>query len=379
MSSPAPPAPAGLYVHLPFCASRCSYCTFAVSTRRDLIPRYLAALEKELDLGPLPEDGPLETLYLGGGTPSLLPPEEIGQFLDRLRATHPLLPEAEVTAEANPEDVTPQLLDAWSRLGINRLSIGIQSFDDGELAILDRRHDAARALEAARLALAGGRFSVNLDLMLAIPGQTPASLERTLAQVLELRPHHLSVYLLEMDKPHRLRALHARAPEHFPGQDDAATAYLHVHELLTGAGWEHYEVSNFARPGHRSRHNMRYWLRQPVHALGTAAHGQDADRRWANLDTVGGYLDAVESGTRPIAWESILSPMEILAEEVMLGLRLADGVPIDTVEAAARVLPGFAERLEAFRELGHVEAAGRHLRLTPQGWLVSNELFATLV
>ncbi len=374
------PVPAtGLYVHLPFCASRCSYCTFTVTTRRELIPRYLAALEREPGLGSLPEGTRLATVYLGGGTPSQIPAPALARFLDRLLARHPLLPGAEVTAEANPEDVTAELLAAWAALGITRLSIGVQSFEDAELAVLDRRHDAARAEAAARLALEAGRFAVNLDLMLAVPGQDRPSLGRTLSKLLGLGPHHVSVYLLEMDKPHRLRALHARAPERFPGEDAAAEAYLHVHDVLTGAGYEHYEVSNFARPGHRSRHNLRYWLREPVHALGAAAHGQAGNRRWANLDTVSGYLDAVESGTRPVAWENRLSALEALAEEVMLGLRLAEGVAEGRCEAAARAIPAFGETLEAFSGLGYAEADGGRVRLTPRGWLVSNELFAELV
>ena len=224
-----------------------------------------------------------------------------------------------------------------------------------------------------------GRLDLNLDLMLAIPRQSPATLERSLDVVLNLRPHHVSVYLLEMDKPHRLRRLHARHPDSFPDQDTASGEYLRVHQVLTGAGYEHYEVSNFALPGHRARHNLRYWRRDPVHALGAAAHGQEGNRRWANLDTVGGYLDAVAGGSRPLAWETSLSPLEELAEAVMLGLRLAEGVPSATADEAAAALPRFARRLEEFEELGLAVRSGDRLRLTPRGWLVSNELFSELV
>ncbi len=379
MSGAGAPGPTGLYVHLPFCASRCSYCTFVVTTDRRLLPGYMEALHRELELGAVPPGRPLESLYLGGGTPSQVPPPMLAAFLERLRRTNPMLPGAEVTAEANPEDVDPALLDPLAAMGVTRLSMGVQSFVDEELAVLERRHHADRAQEAAALVLEDGRLDLNLDLMLAIPRQSPATLERSLDVVLNLRPHHVSVYLLEMDKPHRLRRLHARHPDSFPDQDTASGEYLRVHQVLTEAGYEHYEVSNFALPGHRARHNLRYWRRDPVHALGAAAHGQEGNRRWANLDTVGGYLDAVAGGSRPLAWETSLSPLEELAEAVMLGLRLAEGVPSATADEAAAALPRFARRLEEFEELGLAVRSGDRLRLTPRGWLVSNELFSELV
>ncbi|RMF78068.1 MAG: hypothetical protein D6739_12115 [Nitrospirae bacterium] len=215
--------------------------------------------------------------------------------------------------------------------------------------------------------------------MLGIPEQTGESLSRSLDELMALGPQHVSVYLLEMDKPHRLRRLHARHPERFPDEEAAAAAYLAVHERLTAAGYEHYEVSNFARPGCRSAHNLRYWRRLPVHALGVAAHGQDGDRRWANLDTLDGYLGAVERGERPLAWEQRLTPAELEAEEVLLGLRLAEGIPGTLADRVAAARPGFAERLEDFLELGLAERVGGRLRLTPRGWLLSNELLAELV
>ncbi len=374
-----PVEPTGLYVHIPFCASRCSYCTFVVTTDRRWIKPYFEALEAELTLGSLPESAPIATLYIGGGTPSQAPASSLASFIGRLLARHPLMPGAEVTAEANPEDVTQELLDSWAQLGINRLSLGIQSFIPGELAVLDRRHDAAQARRAAEIVLSDGRFHLNLDLMAAIPGQTNSSLDQTLDQILGLRPHHISVYLLEMDKPHRLRRLHARQPGRFPDQDAAAEAYLEVHEALTQEGYSHYEVSNFALPDRAAAHNLRYWHRLPVHAVGVAAHGQEGNSRWANLDTIRGYLSAIDNGTRPLAWQSELSPLEALAEEVMLGLRLAKGVPEDRVDEAAAALPTFAARLADFEELGLAARANGRLYLEPGGWLVSNELFAELV
>jgi len=369
----------GLYIHLPFCPSRCGYCTFTVTTDRRPLRRYLGALAAEAALSLPPAGTPLATVYLGGGTPSQVPPVHLRALLDRLRARHPLVVGAEVTAEANPDDLSPALLDAWAAAGVNRVSLGVQSFVDPELAALDRRHDAAAARRAAAMALAHGAFRVNLDLMIGIPGQTPDSLARSLEELLALAPHHVSVYLLETDKPHRLARLRARHPERFPDEEAAAAAYLAVHRSLAAAGYEHYEVSNFARPGCRSAHNLRYWRREAVHALGVAAHGQEGDRRWANLDTLDGYLGAVERGERPLAWEQRLGRAEREAEEALLGLRLADGIPEALAHRLAAARPGFAERLESFLELGLAERAAGRLRLTPRGWLLSNELLAELV
>jgi putative oxygen-independent coproporphyrinogen III oxidase len=337
------------------------------------------ALEHELKMIDLAAGSCLETLYLGGGTPSQVPPDRLAAFLERLTSRFPFAVGAEVTAEANPEDVSPALLQRWSAVGINRLSMGVQSFLPGELELLDRRHTADTAERSARLVLEHGGFQVSLDLMLAIPRQSRTSLRRSLAKMLELRPHHLSVYLLEMDKPHRLQALARRHPEGFASDEEAAELYLLVHETLCAAGYEHYEISNFALPGHAAQHNTRYWLHLAVHALGVAAHGHDGNRRWANLENLDAYLLAIEQGTRPLAWSTILKPNELLAEDVLLGLRLARGVACDRVAEAASVFPSFAAKLEDFLSLGLAERAENSVRLAPRGWLLSNELFRELV
>ncbi len=378
MTDPSP-GPKGLYVHLPFCASRCAYCTFVVSTERRLVGAYVEAIHRELELLDLPEGTPLETVYLGGGTPSLIGGGELAGLLRAILERHPGVPGIEVTTEANPEDLTPELLGLWTAAGINRISIGVQSFVDGELTAIGRRHDAARARAACHLLARVPSVTWNLDLILGIPGQTPESLEVSLAGALEAAPHHISVYILEMDKPHRLQELYRRHPDEFPGDDTVAGLYLRVHEVLGKAGYEHYEISNFALPGAEARHNLRYWDRRPVHALGVGAHGNDGNRRWANLESLAGYLEAIRGGERPLAWETTLSPREMLAEGLMLGLRLAAGVDRGSADAGGASFPEFGRMLEGFlqRDLA-VEDAGR-IFLTPEGWLLSNELFATLV
>ena len=368
---------AGLYVHLPFCASRCAYCTFATSTQLDLLPRTLAALRREIAEMGRRGGRVLETLYLGGGTPSLVPESELSALFAELDRHFPRRPGAEVTLEANPDDVTSGTAAAWARLGVNRVSVGVQSFCDRVLAMLNRRHDAAQASTAVQ-ALQRAGLAVSVDLMLGLPALAAEDLKATLAEVARLRPGHVSVYLLEMDKPHALVRLAERRPDLFPDSDAAAAQFLTVGRALTAAGYRHYEISNFALPGCEARHNVRYWRRRPVLAAGLAAHGHSGHRRWANLDTLPAYLEAVEAGVPPRAWSRRLSDDEAARERVMLGLRLASGVPEGEIAACGAGTPEFGERVQEFLALGLARRSRGRLRLTPRGWLVSNELLAAL-
>ncbi len=367
----------GLYVHLPFCASRCAYCTFVTSTELDLMPRVMAALGREI--GALGRRGgrPLATLYLGGGTPSLVPAGLLTDLVATIDQHFPRLPGAEVTLEANPDDVTAEKSRAWAALGVTRVSVGVQAFSDPALAMLNRRHDAAQASAAVETLQRAG-FAVSVDLMLGLPGLGPDETGATLAELLRLRPGHVSVYLLEMDKPHALARLYERRPDLFPAADAAAAQYLAAGRALVAAGYRHYEISNFALPAREARHNVRYWRRHPVLAAGLAAHGQSGRRRWANLDALPAYLDAVESGGNARAWSRRLGEDEVVKEQVMLGLRLARGVAEGTIAACSALVPAFADGLEDFLALGLARRAGGRVRLTPRGWLVSNELFARL-
>ena len=367
----------GLYLHLPFCASRCSYCTFATSTQLELLPRTLAALRSEISEMGRRGGRPLETLYLGGGTPSLVPESELAGLLAEVARGFPLRAGAEVTLEANPDDVTAARAASWARLGINRVSVGVQAFSDRALAMLNRRHDAAQASAAVRTLRQAG-FGLSVDLMLGLPGLTGEDLGTTLAELLRLRPGHVSVYLLEMDKPHALSRLAQGHPDLFPDADAAAAQYLRAGRALVEAGYRHYEISNFALPGHLARHNVRYWRRQPVLAAGLAAHGHAGRRRWANLDSLPQYLDAVEAGRAPRAWSRRLPDDEVARERVMLGLRLARGAAEGEVAACGALAPEFAERMTEFFSLGLARRSRGRVRLRPRGWLLSNELLAGL-
>jgi oxygen-independent coproporphyrinogen-3 oxidase len=367
----------GLYIHLPFCASRCAYCTFVTSTEIGLLPRTVSALCRELELLGRRGGRRLATLYLGGGTPSLVPEEALERVFKVLDRHFPRLPGAEVTLEANPDDVTQAKAAAWARLGVNRVSVGVQAFCDPVLAMLNRRHTAAQAREAVELLQRSG-FSLSVDLMLGLPGMAGAELEATVSEVLRLRPGHVSVYLLEMDKPHALGRLAARRPDLFPNPDAAACQYMAVGRALVGAGYRHYEVSNFALPGKLARHNLRYWRRCPVLSAGLAAHGQSGRQRWAAPDELPAYLEAVDGGRLPRAWSRSLGAQEVLRERVMLALRLARGVREELAEACTAEAPPFRQKLEDFLALGLARRSGGRVHLTPRGWLVSNELFAAL-
>jgi oxygen-independent coproporphyrinogen-3 oxidase len=367
----------GLYIHLPFCASRCAYCTFVTSTETGLMPRTLAALCRELELLGRRAGRPLATLYLGGGTPSLVPEALLTELFSVLDRHFPRVSGAEVTLEANPDDVTAERVAAWAGLGVNRVSVGVQAFSDAVLEMLNRRHTADQARDAVAVVQAAG-FSVSIDLMLGLPGMTPAQLEATVGDALRLRPGHVSVYLLEMDKPHALAKLAARRPDLFPDPDACARQYLEVGRALVRAGYRHYEISNFALPGNQARHNVRYWRRRTVFSAGVAAHGHGGRRRWAAPDDLPGYLAAVDADRVPRAWSRFLAADEVLKERVMLGLRLARGVRSELIGACGAAVPAFRARVDDFLALGLARQRAGRIRLTPRGWLVSNELFSAL-
>lgn len=426
MTSPEPPV--ALYVHLPFCVARCPYCDFVVYAGGDARgprarpERLYEAIGRELELraGALDESfvppaaagttgaagtsggrAPLRSVYFGGGTPSLITAEWLERLMDLVRARFGIAPDAEVTLEANPGAEDRGDLAAFQRAGVNRISFGAQSLDAGELRRLGRRHspeDVAAAVEAARSA---GIRSVNLDLLYDVPGQSLRTWERTLHAGLALAPDHLSLYALTLDDPDT-EGITGEAGDHLPtlpgarhwrerarlDQDDdrAADQYGLATELLSGIGWRGYEISNWARPGHESRHNLVYWQRRPYEAVGPGAHAFDgAVRRW-NAARLVGYVDALlpESGPArlPPGGQESISSAAASIEALILGLRLDDGVEASLVGDQAGP-SGVAAAFEWAVSVGMLEAVQLdgepRLRLTTRGRLLSNELFARLV
>jgi oxygen-independent coproporphyrinogen-3 oxidase len=371
----------GVYIHVPYCAARCSYCDFyLVAGRSPDLAAYGEALVAEIASVEAALRGlPIDSLHLGGGTPSLLPPEWLGRILDAVRAAFVPVPGTEMALEANPEDVTSDRAAAWAGLGFDRVAIGVQSLDDGTLRRLGRGHDAAGALRALARARAAGIRSVAADLILGLPGEDPDGALAGVARVADAGVDHLSLYLLEAHPRTRLgRALALGRLAPCP-DDRAAGLYEAAADLLEAAGFEHYEISNFARPGHRSRHNQKYWTDAEYRGFGPAAHSYVGGRRFANAADLRGYLARRGAGVKRI--EEPGTPARRAAEALCAGLRLADGVDLDRLrERYGAGVPGAGDPpVRDLVEAGLLLAAGARLRLTRRGRLVSNEVLERLL
>lgn len=360
----------GLYLHVPFCRTKCRYCDFyRVGENRGRIELFLAALHREIDGWAALHGREVETIFLGGGTPSLLTAPDVGGVLRHIADVFRTRVDAEVTVEANPSDLDLPRLTALREVGVNRLSIGVQSFSDRELSLMGRRHDAERARQAVRWAGEAGFDNISIDLMLAIPGQTEASFRRSLERAVDLGTEHLSLYLLEVHENSEMDFLRRERPGLFPGEEAERRRYLATHERLVAAGYEHYEISNFARPGRRSRHNLRYWQLEPWLGLGPSAHSFVDDRRFRHPADLGAWL------ADPMAVEEL--EHDLALERAMLGLRLVEGIELSLLATASARSPKEIEaklaRLHPF-----VAAQGGRLRLTTEGRLVSNPVLTEL-
>lgn len=371
------PAIAGLYVHVPFCSAICPYCDFSVLTggpaaRAGFVERLVA----EAALVP-PGPWSFDTVYLGGGTPSALAPEQLARILEALRARFAIDLDARVFLEANPEDATPEALAALRSLGVNTLSLGVQSFNAAELAFLGRRHDPLQARAAVEAARAVGFDTVSVDLIFGLPGQDEAAWRRTLDEAVRLAPDHVSCYQLTIHEgtPFGVRAARGRLAELPEGSQ--ADLFLLTHRLLADAGWPAYEVSNFARgPEHRSRHNVKYWDHTPYLGLGPSAHSFDGVRRFWNERRLGDWEARIGRGERPVAGEETLGARELALEALMLGLRTVSGLDLD------RFRERYGVDLEAtngallarLAEEGLLVPAGRRLAPTLAGLAVADGL-----
>lgn len=372
--------PLGLYLHIPFCSAICNYCNFNRGLMdAGLKEQYVRALETEIRTSAV--SGAADTIYFGGGTPSLLEPSEIGRLIAACRDSFPVEAGAEITMEANPETVTVDRLTAFRDAGVNRLSFGVQSFRDEELRRLGRIHDAARAREAFADARRAGFDNVSLDLMLWLPAQTLAHLDESLAALIDLHPEHASVYLLELYPNAPLREDMARAGWSLAPDDDAAEMYLRTMERLEAEGYRQYEISNVAGPGRRSRHNMKYWTDGEWAGFGCGAHSTIAHVRWNNVASTVDYVRRIESRSPAVADRRVLSPREQAEEALFMGLRLTDGVSTAAVRDAYGVdaWARWGSRLERYLEAGLLVHENERLRLTRQGMLLSNEVMSAFL
>jgi oxygen-independent coproporphyrinogen III oxidase len=371
---------AGLYVHIPFCSSRCSYCDFATGLyESELAERYVAALIEELKTS-RHRGEPVDTIYFGGGTPSLLAPSELDRILATVHEQFAIDRDSEVTLEINPGSVTREKLESFRNLGINRASFGAQTFDDAELAKLGRSHSAADALKTFADLRDAGFDNISFDLIAGLPGQTLDGWQRNIEQALALRPEHLSFYLLEVHSGTPLAEHIRRGLQPVPDDDLAGVMYQWM--LDEAFGYEHYEISNLCRPGFYSRHNVKYWTAEPYYGFGCSAHSYDGRmRRWSNHRDVLKYVETIESGTSPIVEEQELSETDVRAEALFLGLRLMRGVDVRRYRESFGVdlRAQHAADLDRFHEAGLLEFDGDLIRLTRTGALLSNEVFAAFV
>jgi putative oxygen-independent coproporphyrinogen III oxidase len=365
-----------LYVHVPFCVRRCGYCAFhsdlfsgeAVNVYMQLVLQEMEARGRSLDRAPV------ETVYFGGGTPSLLEPGQIDALLQSVAACFSLSPDAEITLEANPESaLKPGFLDRVRSLGVNRLSLGVQSLQDDLLAMLGRPHDSAQARLAVWTARNAGFSNLSLDFIWGLPGQTSGRWMDDLTEAVELAPEHLSCYGLSLEEGTALADEVGEGSLVLPDDESGARMYMEGSEFLQSRGYAHYEVSNYARPGRESRHNQGYWAGLEYLGLGPAAVSTIKDRRWSNPATLEQYAAAVADGTQ-IDLE-VLSARTRLQEMVMLTLRTGAGLGLEKFKATTGAeFPWRHPAVEQLRSSGLVRLRDGHLQLTRKGMLVSNSV-----
>lgn len=323
--------PAGLYLHVPFCSAICPYCDFAVRVgRREQRKRFAESLLLEIERHRNTPFAPVDTVYFGGGTPSLLDSEDLEHLLQAIRHTFRPGPGTKIYLEANPEDIDRTRLEGWRQLGVTTLSLGVQSFDDDELRFLGRRHDAAAARRAVELTLAAGFDTVSLDLIFGLPNQTSEGLRHNFEVATRLGPDHLSCYELEIHQRTTFGKRAARGELVELPETEQAEHFRLTHRVLADAGYQGYEVSNFARaPEHRSRHNRKYWRHVPYLGLGPSAHSFDGHRRrWWNHRHLPRWERTLRASESPIASSEVLENADLALEAIMLGLRTADGIDL---------------------------------------------------
>lgn len=379
-SQAAPPSESiALYIHFPWCLSICPYCDFdRRATGFGAVPSYLTSVRQEMGWYP---PIAVHSIYFGGGTPSLMSPDQVGEVLATARDHFYVLNGAEVTLEANPGDLTEANVRALLSAGVNRLSIGVQSLDDDYLRLLGRRHTAAEAVQAYRLARSGGARNVSLDLMFGLPGQTPGQWRRTLQQALLLGPEHLSCYLLTLEPSVPMGRAVRRGQMVLPDDDTVAHMYELAQDLLGQAGYRQYEISNWALPGYESRHNLTYWRCQPYIGLGAGAASYWEGRRYKNTPSVRRYIAAVHRGLPEYVEHVVLGPAESMADFLVLGLRLREG--IDPSEFHRRfgleLHQVLGEELEQMVDAGALHWHGGRLQVPSDKLLISNAIFSRIM
>ena len=371
--------PLGVYVHIPFCKRKCAYCDFySLSCPQDAqMDTYLCALQKQIrDFFDKEGNLPVDTLYIGGGTPSVLGADRLTALLHTLQRCARLQPDAEVTVEVNPESVDASLLRALKAAGVNRISMGIQSSDDAQLAALGRLHNFARAKEAVAQIKALCTENLSVDLMYGLPGQSMENWQQSVEDILALQPAHISCYALKLEEG---TPLYRQNPV-LPDDDLQADMYLWLVSRLQTAGYAQYEISNFSLPGKQSRHNSRYWDLRDYIGFGCGAHSYYGGKRFSTVADLTGYLSAMEQGTSVLEAEDETDAPDRSQEYLMLGLRTIRGVEASEYQRLfSRDFAPCAAVLEQYLQADYVRKEGERYFLTPSGFLVSNAILADVL
>jgi len=386
--------PLGIYVQVPFCQTKCTYCNFhtgVVSSSR--FAPYVDAVCAEIHQHTVLQERAgvavseavsaltVDSVYIGGGTPSLLDPAHIANLLRAMRETFTWT-SPEVTLEADPETIDPEKAAAWVSAGVKRVSFGLQSFIDKELIASGRMHRRADIYRAVPILRAAGINNISFDLIAGLPHQSAVSWCQSLDELANLQPEHVSIYLLEIDEGSRLGLEVLQGGSRYsardiPSEDDMAAFYETAQEYLQAAGYHHYEISNWAKPGYESRHNLKYWRREPYLGFGAGAHSFVAGHRWANVHDAADYVKAIESLRLPIEQHEVLSTERALEEELFLGLRQLDGIDVSKIEHEYSVQ--LASRFDPLAKQGLLERTGDVVRLAPSKLSISNEVFVELM
>ena len=370
-------APFGLYIHVPFCSSRCGYCDFNTYTPGelggDLTEEYLDALERELGMAAQQVGRPAETVFIGGGTPSMLGAQGLGRILGRVKETFGLAPGAEVTTESNPESTSPEYFEGLLESGFTRVSLGMQSASSSVLQVLERAHTPGRAFDAAREARAAGFEHVNLDMIYGTPTETDDNVRETLDRVLETGVDHVSAYSLIVEDGTRMARKVKKGILPAPDEDVLARRYEMISTTLEAQGFEWYEVSNWSKPGGECEHNRIYWVDGNWWGAGPGAHSHLGNERFFNVKHPSRYIDALGRDELPIKETETLTDADRHMEKIMLGLRLREGIPEAWIDAHA------APALERFIGRGLLERAGDRVRITKPGRLLADGIITDLL
>jgi oxygen-independent coproporphyrinogen-3 oxidase len=388
----------GLYLHVPFCQTKCPYCDFnTYAGIEDQISGYAASLMNEIrGWGTLLSHPPVRTVFLGGGTPSYLPTTDLDDIHDTIRNSFKVESYAEITMECNPGDVTAEKAEIWLTSGVNRISMGVQSFDDGLLSLLGRRHTAFEAKQAFNTLRSAGFTNQSVDLIYGLPYQTMEQWSHTLDETVALEPEHISLYSLQIEKGTPLAVDVATGRYPLPDDDLAADMYEEAQRVLTVNGFSQYEISNWAKPGMESQHNLIYWLNEPYLGVGPGAHSWLSGQRFANLKSPRRYVTVVGSDYRvvgpdpvatmrspagPVEQVEITTPAIDVAETMMMGMRLNGGVTHQRFEERFGVSTDdvFPEELENLQKLGLVVVTDEAILLSERGRLLGNEVFAEFI